>query len=111
VVAASGYFYLIAGGAPIYISNWNNIGGQQSGVHISPSAIANADQPAPWNHLHQQPVDGTLIRGYTTGNQYQTLGGAPYATTADGAYTDVDQNAIDNAGQPGVWSHLAAPSP
>ena len=103
-----GSVYVVAGGAPIYVSNYANIGGDRGTVGVDLAAIHNADGGGVWNHLRYRPSDGTIL---VAGSQkYRTAGGAPVAVTTDASGVTVDPAAIANAGQPGVWSHLLAAS-
>ena len=63
--------YRMAGGAPIYVSSWEDVGG-----------------PQPVNSLEGEwtdtPLDGTYLQGYTTNFVYRVAGGAPiYVTNWD----------------------------
>lgn len=94
--------YRVAGGAPIYVSSWNNVGGSQPVTTISQSQF---------NALRSQPADGTYLRN-AAGTVFVVAGGAPLGIS-NGKYLDsgkpiinIDQAAIDNAGGSGVWSHL-----
>jgi hypothetical protein len=62
----SNEIFRIAGGAPIYVSNWANIGGPAPSTPVDDIAIAQAGQASPFNHLTQFPADGTFIQGFRT---------------------------------------------
>ena len=103
-----GSVYKVAGGAPIYVSDWKNIGGNPgTTVGVDLAAITGASGTAPWNHLRHRPADGTILNA--DNRTYKTVGGAPILQGANVAGVRVDPVAIANAGKPGVWSHLAAP--
>ncbi|HWC47852.1 MAG TPA: hypothetical protein VG448_03115, partial [Solirubrobacterales bacterium] len=108
--ASDGRVYIVAGGAPLYLSNWSVIGGPQPSVHVDRWAIENPQDPHA--HLHLYPADGTFIRGATTGRVYRVAGGAPiYVSTwsvfgGPQHYVNVDQWAIDNTPDP--HAHLRA---
>ncbi len=114
-VLAGPNVYRIAGGAPIYVGNWNAVGGPQPFTTIDPFSVDNAGQGGVLSHLNYRPADGTFIRGVQTGRVYQVRGGAPYYVPSWDPFggvqpfTDLDQYSIDNAGGPGVLSHLAMP--
>ena len=92
----SGNIYRIAGGAPIWVSNWNNVGGSQPYINVSATEF---------NSLNQYPTDGTYINDMY-GSAWVFAGGAPikiYNWTnlgfAPNVYPDrtvVDYNAINN---------------
>ena len=67
-VSYQGDVYRIAGGAPIYVSNWNVYGGPQPTTALS---------SAQWSALPQYPADGTFVTGSGTGFVYRFAGGAP----------------------------------
>ena len=102
-----GTVYVIAGGAPVYLSNYAHIGGDRGTVSIDLAAIHNAGTSGVWSHLRYQPADGTVLDAADT--RYQVHSGAPYRTDLTTGGVRVDPVAIANAGGPGRWSHLAAP--
>ncbi len=97
----SGRTYRVAGGAPIYVSNWNNIGGSQATTAVSDYSIDHAGEGGAVAHLRSTPQD-MFLRGFTTGAIYRVVGGHPYYVSSwdpyGGAqpYVDVDQWSIDN---------------
>ncbi len=114
----NGSVYRIAGGAPIYVSSWDHMGGGQPTVAVDLSAIEMAGQGGWWNHLNYTPADGTYIAGSgngyaSSGTVFRIAGGAPiavanWANMPGGAQptVQVDAAAIDNAGQVAPWGHL-----
>ena len=110
--AQSGEVYVIAGGAPIYVSTWSAFGGLQPFTNVDQVAIDNAGNGGLWSHLNFTPANGTFIRGAQTGAVYQVIGGMPSYVSSwslvggPQPFTNVDQVAIDNAGNGGLWSHL-----
>src|SRR5205807_9775355 len=80
VASSAGFVYRFAGGAPIYVSSWNAVGGSQPATLIDQAAIDNADGASPWNHVHKYPADGTFVAG-STGAVYPAAGGAPTPTS------------------------------
>jgi len=110
--AQRGEVYRIAGGAPTYVSTWTAFGRAQATVTIDQAAIDNAGTGSVWNHLNDQPADGTFVTGAQRGEVYRIAGGAlTYVSTwtAFGraqATVTIDQAAIDNAGTGTVWNHL-----
>ena len=101
--SGTGAVYRMAGGAPVYVSTWAAFGGQQACRVLSNEEVSRL----PW-----YPADGTFLRGTTTGAIYRVAGGAPlYVSSFDavagiGAYVNVDETAIDQAGT-GRNSHLS----
>ena len=101
----AGNVYVIAGGAPIYVSTWDAFGGPQATTALNAAQFA---------ALPQTPTDGTFLRGSQTGQIYRIAGGAPLYVSSWGAVggaqpvTNVDQAALDNAGGGGLWNHLNA---
>ncbi|PUA81408.1 hypothetical protein [Nocardioides currus] len=105
-----GTVYVVAGGAPIYISNFDAVGGARNPTVVDLVAIRNAGNgQAPYSHLRFRPPDGTVLNDGTT--CYTVSGGAPIVTGPGTCGTRIDKAAVTNAGQPGKWSHLNAPPP
>lgn len=101
-----GEVYVVAGRAPIYISNPAMLPGHVV-IGVDDSAVDNAGAGAVWNHLSFRPVDGTWLAAGA--NRYRVAAGAPILTSPGQAGTIVDPVAILNAGAPSVWAHLNAP--
>jgi len=103
--SGTGAVYRIAGGAPIYVSNYAAIGGPQPCNWMTSGEIA---------ALPVLPADGTFLRGTTTGAIYRIAGGAPIYVSTFAAfsnwppYVDVDETAINQAGTGGYYNHLLA---
>ena len=98
-VSGSPYFYEIAGGAPLLVSNWSDVGGAQ------PYTVITQQQ---FDALNPEPTDGTLIET-NTGGLYLIAGGAPLFVSSLALFGDpqpllVDEWNIDNVGNP--LSHL-----
>ena len=98
----SGRVFRIAGGAPLYISSWGSIGGEQATIGVDDSAVDNAGGGTPWNHLRAAPTD-MFLRGWASGRVFRIVsGGHPYYVGSwdpyGGAqpYVDVDDWAIDH---------------
>ncbi|HWC47303.1 MAG TPA: CHAP domain-containing protein, partial [Solirubrobacterales bacterium] len=73
---SDGRVYVVAGGAPLWVSNWAAIGGPQPSIGIDGAAVAHAGEGVPWDHLRSYPADGTLL-GSSDGRVYVVAGGAP----------------------------------
>jgi hypothetical protein len=93
-------FYEIAGGAPLYVSDWSAVGGAQPYTVITPQQFA---------ALNPVPANGTVFQT-GTGAVYVVAGGAPMYVTSAAVYNPpavtflVDQWNIDNVGNP--LSHM-----
>ena len=110
VSISDGSVLRFAGGAPIPVSNWANIGGHPAGAavtRVDHVALSSAGAGGRWNHVRYHPADGTILDA--SGTKYQVRDGAPYAHSTSVAGIRVDPVAIQRAGQPGLWSHLKAP--
>lgn len=115
VIAGSqrGEVYRVTGGAPVYLSTWGAIGGQQPFVWVDQAALDNAGAGGVWDHLRARPADGTVVWAWQSGEVYRFAGGAPlYVTTFDAigvpaSMLSVDLAALDMAGQGGAWGHVA----
>jgi hypothetical protein len=94
-------FYEIVGGAPLYVSDWSNVGGAQSYIVITQQQF---------DALNPVPANGTFVET-DTGGLYRIAGGAPMFVTSPTVFGTiqpvlVDQWDITNAGNP--LSHLNA---
>lgn len=113
--AQRGEVYRIAGGSPVYVSKWANIGGWAPSLVVDQVAIDKAGSSTRYNHLRHKPVDGAYLRGKTTGRIYYMKAGVAHLVTSwtqvGGVKptTIVDQVAVDMAGTktPVKWSHIA----
>src|SRR5439155_24654040 len=55
-----GQGYIFAGGAPIFVSNWANVG-NPAAVPVDGYALNHADGAGPLSHVHQYPTNGTAV--------------------------------------------------
>ncbi len=67
-VSGHGEVFKIVGGAPLYVSNWNAVGGPQAVTTISQQQFES---------LRPYPADGTLVSTTNDGRVYEIAGGAP----------------------------------
>ncbi|MEO5833328.1 MAG: CHAP domain-containing protein [Nakamurella sp.] len=108
-----GEVYRVTGGAPVYVSTWDAIGGPQAPIWVDQAALDNAGAGGVWDHLSRRPVDGTTVVVWPNGEVYRFAGGAPiYVASFDaisfwGPMLSVDVAAIDRADGGGAWSHVA----
>ena len=114
--AQRGETYRIAGGAPVYVSAWANVGGWKPTTTVDQAAIDKAGSSGTrWSHLSHKPRDGVYLQGRTTGRVYLMKSGVAQLlsswTQVGGKKptTYVDQVAVDMAGTktPVKWSHIA----
>jgi hypothetical protein len=109
--STTGAVYRMAGGAPVYVSTWAAFGGVQPATTIDEAAIDLIGSSDYYDHIAAKPVDGTFLRGTSTGAVYRIVGGAPVYVSTWAAFgglqpaTNVDEAAIDLAGS-GWYSHL-----
>ena len=103
--SSTGAVYRVAGGAPLFLSSWNAVGGSQSYVTVDQAAIDNAGGGVPWSHLRPYPADGTFLNS-STGAVYRVAGGAPLfvsnwnAVGGPQPYVTIDQWDIENISNP-----------
>jgi hypothetical protein len=111
---STGRVFVVAGGAPIYLSNWASIGGPQPTVGVDAWSVDNAGSN-PSIHLNSMPTEGTFLRGVPGGKVYEIKGGAPIYISdwsqvgGPQPTTAVDQYTIDHAGGVPPFNHLNAP--
>lgn len=99
--------FVAAGGAPVYLADFADVGGYRPPVRIDVAAVDNAGADGLWRHLRPVPADGTALIGRPGGNRYVVSAGVPVGASGGPGVT-VSQAAVDRAGEPGVWSHLRA---
>jgi surface antigen len=111
--AQTGEVYRVTGGAPLYLSTFDAIGGPQPVTWVDQAALDNAGAGGVWNHLRIQPADGTTVTTWPNGEVYRFAGGAPiYVSTFDaiGGWAPmltVDQVVVDRGSGGGRWNHVA----
>jgi murein DD-endopeptidase MepM/ murein hydrolase activator NlpD len=99
--------YVVAGGAPIHVSSWANVGGSKTTVGIDKWAIDRAGGTGTAKYLRGYPATGTFLRGYLTGAVYRVVNGG--ATSGHAFHVkswdpyggpkpvvNVDQTSVDN---------------
>ena len=107
--SGDGRVYEIVGGAPLYVSNWNAVGGPKATIGIDQWDVNNTSDPHA--HLRQYPADGTFINT-STGRVYRIAGGAPIYVSSWSVfggvkpYVNVDQWDVNNTSDP--HAHLLA---
>jgi hypothetical protein len=100
-VSGTTSYWEIAGGAPLYVNDWSDVGGAQ------PYTVITQQQ---FDALNPVPVNGTVFQT-DTGAVYVVAGGAPMYVTSTSVFNPpptpflVDQWNIDNVGNP--MSHLS----
>jgi Rv2525c-like, glycoside hydrolase-like domain len=99
--SGSPYIFEIAGGAPLLVDNWSDVGGAQNYTVITPQQFAS---------LNPVPANGTFLEAQS-GAVYRVAGGAPMYVSAATVFPGItpvliDGWDIDNLGNP--LSHLNA---
>ena len=95
--------YVIAGGAPVYVSNWAAVGGRQ------PTTAVSHDQLASWP---VSPRDGTFVLTPGSGAVYRIVGGAPVYVSSWAPFGGVkppvriDPAAVARAGTGTYFDHV-----
>ena len=74
VSTISGAVYRFAGGAPIYVSDWAAVGGQQPTTLVDSYTLDRGDGGGLLNHVHQHPADNTFV-STISGAVYRFAGG------------------------------------
>jgi hypothetical protein len=103
--------YRFAGGAPLYVSSWANVGGAKPTTLVDQKALENGDGDAPYNHVHTYPANGTFV-SVLSGAAYRIAGAAALHISSWTVYggvqssTLIDKTAIDNAAGAMPWNHL-----
>jgi hypothetical protein len=85
----TGKVYEIAGGGPVYVHSWSDVGGAQPAVVVDRWNILNVGNPA--SHLTAAPANGTIVKGmpsgqywlFSTGWRAQTAPSAAAVTVSD----------------------------
>lgn len=120
LASRTGDVYRVAGGAPVYAPDqwWKSLRPRPEPIVVSQEAIDRAGQDGPWSHLQAKPADGTFVKTPPApdgrGEVYVMAGGAPIhadeswwkARTPKALVTTIAQEAIDQAGGLGAWSHV-----
>lgn len=97
----NGQVYRVVGGAPVYVSSWANVGGQQPTVSRTRAQI---------DAMPRYPKDDTYVRAGT--RVYVIVGGAPVYVSSWAAVggsrptIQIDPVAIDRADGASPWNHL-----
>jgi hypothetical protein len=103
----NGEHYVFAGGAPIHVTHawWKALRPKPTPVTVAQEALDQAGGLNEWSHVRNVPADGTLLK--VGADVYRVEGGVPIPDYGIRG-VPIDQAAIDNAGEPGPWSHLVA---
>ncbi|NHC15940.1 S8 family peptidase [Motilibacter sp. E257] len=107
VASSSGEVFVFAGGAPIYVTDFNAIGGFRSYTRVDNYALVNTAATGRLSHVSYVPADGTVLKAGPNGQTYVVQGGVARAAAASGG-TVVDPAAIARAGQASPYDHLRA---
>ncbi|MGB7962225.1 MAG: CHAP domain-containing protein [Propionicimonas sp.] len=93
---ADGRVYRVAGGAPLYVSSWSNIGGEQPATALDPWEFSQYQhlRPVPTDRFVRGLPSGRVFRVVADGRPYYVESWTPYGGTQP--FLDVDDWAIDN---------------
>jgi hypothetical protein len=80
---STGAVYRVAGGAPLWVSNWSGFGGPQPSVVIDNWDLENLSNPAA--RLNAVPANGTFVVT-AAGEIFRFAGGAPFAISSWAVY-------------------------
>ncbi|MTD13486.1 hypothetical protein GIS00_05955 [Nakamurella sp. YIM 132087] len=112
---AAGTVFRVAGGAPLYVSSWAELGGVRPATQIDPVAVSRAGIGGDWNHLRFHPADGTFLQARPSGTIVVVNGGAARYVPSWEPYGGVqpvvaiNQRTIELAGTGGAYDHLRKP--
>jgi len=84
--STTGAVYRMAGGAPVYVSTWAAFGGVQPATTIDEAAIDLIGSSDYYDHIAAKPVDGTFLRGTSTGAVYRIVA-VPPSTSPPGPHS------------------------
>ncbi len=107
-----GSVYRVAGGAPIYVSNWSAFGGSHPVQLVDFDAVSHAGFGGVWKSLLGVPADGTYLSVNGSATIFRVAGGAPLFVSSRAplgrasAPVKIDLQAVVHAGQAGKWAHL-----
>ena len=110
VYVKAGPVFRIAGGAPIYVSNWDALGGPQVSTLIDQMAIDHAGEGDVWTHLNRFPEDGTILNALAGSVSFRVSNGTPLRIARTGGIL-VEGAALDRAGMAFPWNHLRSSTP
>ncbi len=111
LASANGNVFIFAGGAPIYVSNWANIGGARPSYTVSKGTLEQGGNTAvPYGHTLMYPKDGTVLSPPGRSVSFSVTSGVP-STISRVSGLVVDGSALDNAGGAWPWNHLKSGPP
>jgi surface antigen len=95
VTSSSKKIYRVVGGAPVYISSWDVVGGKQPSVTVTEADIiqAGAGAGSPFRHLGFYPDGTTYVTASPSGTTYKIVNGTA-APVLDGTTVDAAQKLI-----------------
>jgi hypothetical protein len=76
----SGEVFRFVGGAPVYISDWNGVGGIQPAVVVNDASLSSSTQFS-FGHVAQYPANGSFVSAEPSGEVFRFVGGAPLYIT------------------------------
>jgi hypothetical protein len=108
VIQSDGAVFRFAGGAPIYVSAWSNLGfaSPQPTTMVDSYSLAHTATTGPLSHILYYPADGAILRAGPNRFLYAVFSGIPSPTVSSSTAVVVDPAAIANAAAGGYWNHL-----
>jgi hypothetical protein len=111
--ASKGTGFVFAGGAPLVVTNWKNVGSPPV-TGVDPAALENYATTGPFSHVQQYPANGTAVymeSGTSKGSGFVFAGGAPlyvanWKHVDSPKITGVDPAALENYATTGPFSHV-----
>lgn len=108
--ASGGGVFVVAGGAPLYLSSYDAIGGPRAGINVDQWDVDFAGRN-PEAHLNSYPANGTFL-STSASHVYRVAGGAPFLVSSWASFggvqpsVGVDQWDVDHLANP--LAHLRA---
>jgi hypothetical protein len=104
--------YVFAGGAPIAVGTLSLLEGLRPARTDAGSIARDGHTEMPYGNIRHRPADGTFLRTVQGGRVYRVQDGNPVYVSSWSQYggiqpyVDIDELAIQHAGESGVWNHL-----
>jgi hypothetical protein len=115
----SKHVYVMAGGAPLYVSStfWASIATKPTVINVDETTVAKASSTAPYNRIRKLPLSGPFLHAIQEGHPdhwkvFRVIGGAPVFVSTWSVYggtqplIKVGMDVIEKAGSGGLYNHL-----